>query len=166
MHTLLEIKNHAGLMSADQKKISTPGAKLVIAALGIALTLGMASCSSGDSSKSTKATGASTEVAAPAVKYDTLSAEVLYTIYDENEVKADEGAKGRTFVLTGTISNIGVALGEPYVVLQAKENSLLGVQCTFKDKAEVAKLSKGQQISLIGKCSGKVINVMMDDCHF
>ena len=38
------------------------------------------------------------------------------------------------------------------------------IQCYFNEKSVVAKLSKGKRITIIGSCSGLLMNVQMDNC--
>ena len=38
------------------------------------------------------------------------------------------------------------------------------IQCYFNEKSVVAKLSKGKRITVIGSCSGLMINVQINNC--
>jgi hypothetical protein len=97
-----------------------------------------------------------------------VTAPELVKEYDANEVAADEKYKGKTVTVSGIIHDIGKDLGDdPYIILSSgEEMELTSVQCMFKDKGEVAKLSKGQKITVTGKIDGKLMNVLINDCQF
>lgn len=119
------------------------------------------------------ATTANSETAPEPKEAETIipvSAIDLYTAYENNEVSADQQFKGKTCQIVGTVDDIGVVLGETYVTLSSGDMySIVGVQCMFKDKAEidkVAQLQKGANVTIIGKVDGKSINVGVRDCRF
>ncbi len=94
----------------------------------------------------------------------TIRAENLYALYEENEIKADENFKGKKFYVQGTVVSIANdILNNPYVTLNAG-HQILSVQCSFEDKNELVNLNKGEQITIYGECKGKTINVLMGDC--
>ena len=107
------------------------------------------------------------QTAAPAAKVEAIkiSAASLYATYKENEVAADEKYKGKAMEITGTIDDIKKGLGDiPYVTL-ATDDDFGNVQCTFSknDSAQLAELKKGQKITITGKCSGLMMNVIVKD---
>jgi hypothetical protein len=95
----------------------------------------------------------------------TLSANQLYSEYDRNEVAADAKYKGKIVVVSGTIMSIGKdILDDAYIVIGG-EGFLDGVQCTFTkgEQSSVARLSRGQQVTVKGEVAGKVIgNVLVN----
>lgn len=96
----------------------------------------------------------------------TLSADQLYRDYNANEVSADAKYKGRVVVVSGVIQNIGKdILGSPYIVIGGR-GFLDGAQCTFTrgEESSVARLSKGQRVSVKGEVSGKMANVQISKC--
>lgn len=96
-----------------------------------------------------------------------VTANNLYSEYEANEVAADRKYKGNTIIVSGEIQKIAKEiLGKPYVILGG-EGFLDGVQCVFDRNQEgaVAKLSKGQSINIRGKVSGKLGNVLLDNCE-
>jgi hypothetical protein len=95
---------------------------------------------------------------------NTISAKNLFRMYDENEVKADEYFKGKKFYVQGKVTSIANdILNNPYITLSSS-NEFLSVQCSFENKKEVTELTKGQEVTILGECSGKLMNVMMNNC--
>ena len=94
----------------------------------------------------------------------TISASKLYKEYNENEIAADEKYKGKIIEVTGVIRDIGNdIMDNAYITLVG--NEYFGdIQCYFNEKSVVAKLSKGKRITIIGSCSGLLMNVQMDNC--
>lgn len=97
-----------------------------------------------------------------------VSAVDLAAAYEENEVKADKDYKDKTIETTGKISDIGVILGQTYVVLSSgKDFSITNVQCFFKDKEQIDKiadLKKGGTVTIQGVVDGKSMNVAVNNC--
>jgi ribosomal protein L40E len=95
-----------------------------------------------------------------------VTAVKLYKDYDANEVSADEKYKGKLLSVTGVITNISKTLGDLTVVLSSDNEveTILGVQCTFPEsyKDSLAKLKRGETITVKGICSGKTLNVSID----
>ena len=98
-----------------------------------------------------------------------VDAVTLLGAYDANEVSADSQYKDKVLKVSGTIGNIGKDLvNEVYITLVDNDPySILSVQCYFTRPEEidlVSNLSKGSTITIIGTCSGKVLNVAIKDC--
>lgn len=98
-----------------------------------------------------------------------IDPEELITDYEANEVKGDEIYDGKMMELTGKIGDIGKDLTEEVYITFARENEFefTSVQCYFKDKNEIKKvmeLSKGDTITVQGKCNGKFGNVLIENC--
>jgi len=105
-----------------------------------------------------------TQPAAPAVIE--ISAAQLYEEYEANAIAADQKYKDKMLKVTGVVSSIDKdVLGSPYVVLTGGgEYEVWGVQCTFSSAYEpqLAKLTKGQVVTVTGKCKGYLINVLLE----
>jgi hypothetical protein len=99
-----------------------------------------------------------------------VSAVELYREYKANEVAADQDFKGQTLSVSGNVDKIGKdILGTIYVTFDNGGKFEIGqVQCMFDDKhaARAAKLSKGQRVTVIGTCEGKMGNVLLRKCEF
>ncbi len=95
-----------------------------------------------------------------------ITPEELYASYNSNEVAADEKYKNKKLAITGVISDIGKdILNDPYISF--KIDYLQSVTCYFsKDEIKkIAKLNKGETITVIGKCGGLILtNVIIKDC--
>ena len=98
-------------------------------------------------------------------KNATVKASDLVEMYVQNEVNADNQLKGKKFYVEGRIGDIGKdILDDIYVTLESND-MIRSVQCFIDDKDLVAKLQKGQRITVFGKCDGLMMNVLMKDCE-
>ena len=93
-----------------------------------------------------------------------ITASKLYKEYNANEIAADEKYKGKIIEVTGVIRDIGNdIMDNAYITLVG--NEYFGdIQCYFNEKSVVAKLSKGKRITVIGSCSGLMMNVQINNC--
>lgn len=95
-----------------------------------------------------------------------VSASSLYTAYDKNAIAADKQYTDRLVKVSGTVETIDRGIDQkPYITL--KTNAMfMSVQCEFSPESEgaLSSLSKGQQVSVVGTCRGKIMNVMVTDC--
>ena len=99
-----------------------------------------------------------------------IDAVALHGEYDANEVAADAKYHGRVFDVTGTVREIGKDfLGNSYVDLTLNPNGFLSsVHCGFNESenAGLARLTKGQDVTIHGRCTGFVVKtVEMKDCQ-
>jgi hypothetical protein len=94
----------------------------------------------------------------------TLTANQLYGEYDSNEVAADAKYKGKIVIVSGTIQNIGKDIADNAYIVIGGKGFLDGVQCTFTkgEESSVARLSKGQNVTVKGEVSGKMGNVLVN----
>lgn len=95
-----------------------------------------------------------------------VDAKKLNADYEANEVSADQQYKGKIVEVSGTIKDIGKdILDDPYVSLESG-NVIFTVQCMFdkSDSNQLASLTKAQKITLSGKVSGKLGNIIIKDC--
>ena len=85
--------------------------------------------------------------------------------YVNNKVAADMQYKGKTFVVEGTVNEIGSAFNRQYVTLQTGE-LMFSVQCFFSSNAasSLASLQKGQSIRIKGRGNGAMGNVLVENC--
>jgi phage baseplate assembly protein gpV len=104
----------------------------------------------------------------PVIVIPEITAIALWQAYDENEVKADNTYKGKEFIITGTIHDIGKDITDtPYITFSdGTEYSVTSVQCMFKNKDDVINLNKGDTVKIKGKISGKLLNVLVRNCEF
>lgn len=87
-----------------------------------------------------------------------VTAAKLSSAYEDNEVAADAQYKGEIVDVTGVVETIAKDIFDtPYVVLRdGGKWSVWNIQCMFsvKDELTLAQLSKGQVITVRGKCDG------------
>ena len=94
----------------------------------------------------------------------TISASKLYKEYNENEIAADEKYKGKIIEVTGVIRDIGNDIMDNAYITLVGDEYFGDIQCYFNEKSVVAKLSKGKRITVIGSCSGLMMNVQINNC--
>jgi len=92
----------------------------------------------------------------------------LCSAYEDNELKADAEYKGKVLDVTGIIEDISRDIkGTPFVILGKGNGLAVGVKCEFssEDETQLARLSKGEEITIRGKCVGYwIINVLLRGC--
>ena len=74
--------------------------------------------------------------------------------------------KNKILEVSGSVSSIGKdIMDNPYVVLKTSD-LLGGIQCmlTDEEKSKAGKLSKGNLITVVGKNTGKMMNILLDEC--
>ena len=93
----------------------------------------------------------------------TLSADQLFAEYRANEVAADAKYKGKVVLVSGTIQAIGKDITDEAYIVIGGAGFMDGVQCMFTkgEQSSVARLSKGQRVSVKGQVSGKMGNVLL-----
>ena len=94
----------------------------------------------------------------------TIKAPNLTASYDENEVKADENFKGKTFFVEGTVRDIKKDIMDDIYVILEGDQMFRDVQCFFDDKNTASQLQKGMRVTFQGKCDGLMMNVLMKNC--
>lgn len=98
-------------------------------------------------------------------KDNTISASNLVQAYVENEVRADENYKNKSFYVEGNVTDIKKdILDKIYVTLEGSE-MFREVQCYFDNKETASKIEKGMRVTFYGKCDGLMMNVMMKNCE-
>ena len=98
-----------------------------------------------------------------------LSANTLFNEYDKNSVAADAKYEDKIVVVSGTIQSIGKDIMDTAYLVIGGSGFLDGVQCTLPRGQEglVARVSKGQYVTLKGKVSGQIMgNVIVNNCSF
>lgn len=95
-----------------------------------------------------------------------ISSTKLAVAYEQNEIDADNLYKDKLIQVNGKIVSIGNdVMDDPYIVLNTGNDfSLTGVQCMLKTKDMASGLRKGELVSVTGKCSGKMMNVILRNC--
>jgi PKD repeat protein len=98
-----------------------------------------------------------------------LTAAQLLDEYDANEVAADLKYKGKLLAVTGYIDNITSYSTSLGVWLAPSQGwALITVNCYFPLSAQqqIAQLSEGQQITVVGVCGGEgIFGVRLRECY-
>jgi hypothetical protein len=98
-----------------------------------------------------------------------FEANAIHAEYDANEVAADAKYKGKTLEVTGNVKEIGKGVfGGQFVAMTLSKNQFMAsVRCEFPKSAEgeLSKLSKGQRVTIRGKCEGFTLDtVHLEGC--
>ena len=96
-----------------------------------------------------------------------LSANALFNAYDKNSVAADAKYEGKIVEVSGTVQDIGKDILDTAYLIIGGSGFLDGVQCMLPEGQEglVARVSKGQYITLKGKVSGQIMGyVIVNNC--
>lgn len=111
----------------------------------------------------------STAAAAPRPAPQVVDIHDVLADYKDNEVRADSRYKGRWVQMDGLVKDVKKdVLGQPYVLLGTGAYfEIPMVKCELDDKGAktAARLSKGTQVTVVGKVQGLMLNVQLDDCE-
>lgn len=91
----------------------------------------------------------------------------LYIEYEYNTELADEHYFGKHLEIRGSVTDkIELPDGEIMLVFQ-KPCDLYGVVCLFEasNAAPIQNIKIGETITLYGRCAGKVVDVMLEECE-
>lgn len=94
-----------------------------------------------------------------------VSAEEIYSAYQENEVNADSLYNGNVISISGTISDITTEAisGDPCVCLDSGDSlGIYPIQCFFgvEYAEKISGLSDGETITIIGECTGNNFGII------
>lgn len=135
-------------------------------ALWLGIILGCTGTPQNRQAESGSSSSSSSSSPNPSASPIPITALALASVYDDNEVAADQQYEGKELLVTGKVESIATVFGSTYVTLKGKEMSLVSVQCFVDDsqKAAVAKLKKGTLATVQGTCDGKSMNVELKNC--
>jgi len=96
----------------------------------------------------------------------TVSARQLHADYEANGVAADGKYKGKVLQVTGVVNTIDRDIMDKIYVTLKGDQYFGDIQCFFAEShvGAASQLSKGQTITVKGKCDGKFMNVMLKGC--
>src|SRR5690606_10394292 len=84
----------------------------------------------------------------------TVTADEVYQAYEDNEIAADQKYKGKVLEMTGTVDGVK----PDHIELKAGQFiAQVNVYFADSEKAKASSLTKGQAITVRGKCEGKGI---------
>ncbi len=104
------------------------------------------------------------------INYIEVTADDIYSAFEENEVAAEEKFKGQLVKITGVVSEINSksALTSANILLEADGLVFGCVQCNFnsQNSKALATVEKGQNVTITGTCEGlSFYNVMINACE-
>ena len=96
----------------------------------------------------------------------TISASKLFAAYEENAIKADEMYKDKILEVSGISGNISKDITDTMYVTLKTDNLLGSIQCYLpeNEKDKAMSLKPDKQITVRGRNSGKLINILLKDC--
>jgi len=123
--------------------------------------------SEGNGTGGSGGSGGSGDSGGSAVAATEITAGALYAEYDANEVAADEKYKGQFIIVSGTIDTIAKDIMDTMYITLDNDAGIGQIQCMFSDahKSQLANAKKGQSVRVKGKCSGKMMNVILRGCR-
>ena len=97
------------------------------------------------------------------VKGLSVTAVVLAKEYTANEQQANAKYLNKAIAVSGVVSEIDKNQDGGTMVILQSDDPMTGVQCSMRDKS--VSVTKGQQISIKGFCSGNgITGVSLTDC--
>lgn len=149
------------------------GALAAMCVAGVAI-VSVAASRVGAAVSSKPASGAM-EAAATAVAPDdpgqvAMDVELYHLLgeYKRNEISADEEFKGRRVRTTGSILRVAKDMSDrPYLTVgNGSQFEIPVAQCFLSDSRSAVSLSPGQRVTISGKVTGKLVNVLLENCEF
>ena len=130
----------------------------------LVLIIVLGTIANGDKKRAVKPTVAVKDQ--PAIETNVIR---LIDDYEANEIAADEKYKGKRVKLSGTVRDIKKDIGDNLYVIFNKGGrfDFRGIQLFFDDSytSSLAKLKKGQRISVNCRVKGLMMNVILKDCQ-
>jgi hypothetical protein len=94
----------------------------------------------------------------------TLSADSIFQLYDQNEMKTNELYLNKVISVSGKIQNILTDTSGVAFTLQTS-SGLFGVTCKMDDtNLDVSQFSEGQTVKIKGLCTGYLMDVILIRC--
>lgn len=96
-----------------------------------------------------------------------VSADDLYTAFDENESLANGAYLGKVIEVTGEVSDIEKTTSGQVVLILSCSSPMGGIRCSFESRQEhiLQIITQGTRHTIKGKCAGKLMEVVLDNCY-
>jgi hypothetical protein len=148
------------------------GGCMVIGAIGAATNKNQAQTTAATTTAATptaepKAAPTPTVTATPKPQAVPVTATQLFNDYQGNEVAADDKYKGKTLLVTGTISDVKKDFTDSIVIGLRTSNQFMPIDAHVDDseKSKAARLNKGDSVKLQCEGNGMVIGrPQLGDC--
>lgn len=104
------------------------------------------------------------------IHYIEVTADDIFSAFEDNEVAAEERFKGQLVKITGIVDDINSqsVLTSANILLKSDGMGFSCVQCNFnsENSKALAAVKKGESITIIGTCEGKsFLNVIINACE-
>ncbi len=95
-----------------------------------------------------------------------IGANDLFSSFETDENAANEKYIGKVIEVSGEVLSIEQTANGQLEVLLMVENPMGGVRCVFETAQQqvISELKTGQTVSIKGKCSGMLMEVVLDNC--
>lgn len=93
-----------------------------------------------------------------------LTASALQKAFENNEDSASARYTKKVLEVTGNIASIKTGENNVISISLATESDLSSVICTFASLKDPSVLKPGEEITVRGKCSGFLMDVLLNNC--
>lgn len=94
----------------------------------------------------------------------TLSADSIFQLFDQNEIKSNELYLNKVISVSGKIQNVLADTSGVAFTLQTS-SGLFGVTCKMEEtNLDVSQYSEGQTVKIKGLCTGYLMDVILIRC--
>lgn len=95
-----------------------------------------------------------------------LSAAALVAAFNQNETDANRKYTDKVIAVRGRVADIKVDAGGQATVFLEAEDPMAAVTCSFykEEAAGALALQAGTEITIKGKCTGKLMDVVLNKC--
>jgi hypothetical protein len=93
----------------------------------------------------------------------TITATKLYNAFETQEQEASEKYLNKILLVEGTVVKVEIDKKYSSIILKADNALAGGINCSFNH--EVESVSKGDIISIKGRCQGFLMDVVLTNCN-
>lgn len=93
----------------------------------------------------------------------TITATMLYNAFETQEQEASEKYLNKILLVEGTVVKVEIDKKYSSIILKADNALAGGINCSFNH--EVEGVSKGDIISIKGRCQGFLMDVVLTNCN-
>lgn len=162
------VSPQGGYGAPPPKKKGMSGLTIALIVVGTLVVLGFGSCVVCVGLGAYAGSG-STAAAAATPAPTVVDIHTLLSEYKDNEVRADSTYKGKWIQTDGLVKDVKKGMfDQPYMVLgTGAVFEIPRVRCKLdaKNAKTAESLSKGTQVTIVGKVHGLMLDVQLDDCR-
>ncbi|MGQ1785289.1 OB-fold protein [Saccharicrinis sp. GN24d3] len=98
------------------------------------------------------------------VKADyTIAATMLYEVFETQEQEANAKYLNKVILVEGKVEKLEISKEYSSIILTADNSLAGGINCSFNH--EIKGVSKGDMISIKGRCQGYLMDVVLNNCN-